>query len=226
MYYCYKIRRFRQLNRRHAMALREPRTCVVDVTRGELERASSRYTKTLADLDGLYEDRAAFDALRGALGDTVVYAVTDYRPSTDPGDLIVGVTRMLPGKVGREYFMTRGHIHANANRPEIYYGESGHGLMLLESPAGEIRTVEIRPRTICYVPPYWIHRSINVGADELVMTFAYPADSGQDYDIIARAGGMRCRIVDDGEGGWAAVENTAYRFRPPELVERILAQAS
>lgn len=208
------------------MALREPRTCVVDVGKGELLHGSSRYTKTLAELDGLYEDKPAFEALCRTLGDSVVYEVTDYRPSTDPGDLIVGVTRMLPGKVGREYFMTRGHIHANANRPEIYYGESGHGLMLLESPAGEIRVVEIRPRAICYVPPYWIHRSVNVGGEDLVMTFAYPADSGQDYEIIAKAGGMRQRIVDDGEGGWRAVDNTAYRPRSPELVSSILATAS
>ena len=34
------------------------------------------------------------------------------------------------------------------------------------------------------------------------MTFAYPADSGQDYAIIEKAGGMRSRIVDDGKGGW------------------------
>ena len=38
------------------------------------------------------------------------------------------------------------------------------------------------------------------------MLFCYPADSGQDYDIIARSGGMRARIVDDG-GGWKQVEN-------------------
>ena len=56
--------------------------------------------------------------------------------------------------------------------------------MLLELPAGEIRTIEIVPRTLCYVPPYWIHRSVNVGPTDLVMTFSYPADSGQDYTII------------------------------------------
>jgi glucose-6-phosphate isomerase len=193
----------------HEPGMREPKTCVVDVAKGELENATSRYTKTLADLDGLYEDEAAYQALRDALGHEVVYEVTDYRPSADPGDMIVGVTRMKPGKVGREFFMTRGHIHANADRPEIYYGESGHGLMLLESPAGDIRTVEIRPRTLCYVPPYWIHRSVNIGAEDLVMTFAYPADSGQDYAIIAKAGGMRSRIVDDGKGGWIAVDNAS-----------------
>jgi len=208
------------------MPLREPGQFVVDVAAGELRGAGNRYTKTLRDLDGLYEDEAAYRDLLRTLGDTVVYEVTDFKPSTDAGDMIIGVTRMLPGKVGREYFLTRGHIHANANRPEMYYGESGHGLMLLESPAGEVRTVEIGPRKICYVPPYWIHRSVNTGSEELVMTFAYPADSGQDYDIISRAGGMRSRIVDDGKGGWLAVDNASYRFRPSELVDSIFAKAS
>lgn len=208
------------------MRLREPGVFVVDVAAGELLGAGNRYTKTLRDLEGLYEDEAAYRDLLEQLGDEIVYEVTDYKPSADAGDMIIGVTRMRPGKVGREYFLTRGHIHANANRPEMYYGESGHGLMLLESPAGEIRTVEIGPRTLCYVPPYWIHRSVNTGSEELVMTFAYPADSGQDYDIIAKAGGMRSRIVDDGKGGWIAVDNASYRFRPADLVDSIVANAS
>jgi glucose-6-phosphate isomerase len=76
------------------------------------------------------------------------------------------------------------------------------------------------------VPPYWIHRSINIGGDVLVMTFAYPADSGQDYEVIAKAGGMRSRIVDDGAGGWKAIPNKDYTLRPPELIEQILASGS
>ena len=206
------------------MPMREPGICRVDVEKGELIGATNRYTRTMADLAGLYADESAYKAVLAELGDTVVYEVTDFKPSADAGDMIIGVTRMIPGRVGDEYFLTRGHIHANANRPEMYYGEAGHGLMLLESPAGEIRTVEIGPRSLCYVPPYWIHRSVNVGNTELVMTFAYPADSGQDYDIIAKAGGMRSRIVDDGNGGWKAVDNEGYRFRSKELVESIMAR--
>jgi glucose-6-phosphate isomerase len=56
------------------------------------------------------------------------------------------------------------------------------------------------------------------------MTFAYPADSGQDYEIIARAGGMRRRIVDDGRGGWTAIDNTAWRPREPAVVDAIMAR--
>lgn len=132
---------------------------------------------------------------------------------------------MAPGKVGRKYFLTRGHIHANPNRPEMYYGENGRGVMLLESPDGEVRTVEIAPRTLCYVPPYWIHRSVNTGTEPLIMTFAYPADSGQDYDIIAESGGMRRRVVDDGKGGWTTIENTGWHPRPAARVDGLFVRA-
>ena len=208
------------------MPLIEPGLCSVDVEKGELRGATNRYVKTLGDLAGIYQDQHAYETLLAKSGNTVVYEVTDYKPSQNPGDMIIGVTRMLPGKVGDEYFLTRGHIHAKPNRPEMYYGEKGHGLMLLESPAGDVRIVEMAARTMCYVPPYWIHRSVNVGTGELVMTFAYPADSGQDYDIIAKAGGMRQRIVDDGNGGWKAIDNTSYRPRAETVVNAIFAKTA
>lgn len=206
------------------MALLEPGVGYVDIATGQLKGATNRYVKTFRDLDGLYEDSEAFSAIVAERGDATAYEVTDYKPSANAGDIIIGVTRMEPGKVGREYYMTRGHIHARPNRPEMYYGESGLGVMLLESPAGEIRTIEIGPRSMCYVPPFWIHRSVNVGSEPLVMTFAYPADSGQDYDIIAKAGGMRSRIVDDGKGGWKAIDNAVYKSRPQALVDSIMAK--
>lgn len=203
----------------------QPTSCLVEVRSGSLKGGTGRYEKRLSELAGIYADAHAFAALVHAGDDPLVYAVEDFRPSNAAGDMIFGVTRMVPGKVGGEYFVTRGHIHAKANRPEIYYGESGAGLMLLESPQGEIQIVEIGPRTICYVPPYWIHRSVNVGADDLVTTFAYPADSGQDYAIIARSGGMRQRIVDDGHGGWKAIDNAGYRPRAADEVARVMATA-
>jgi glucose-6-phosphate isomerase len=207
------------------MQLREPGRCVIGVTDGGLSGATGRYVKRLADLSGLYGDAAAFAAAVAEGGDRVVYEVQDYRPSAAAGDLIFGVTRMVPGRIGREYFLTRGHIHARADRPEIYTGEAGRGLMLMESPAGEIRIVEIEPRAICYVPPYWIHRSVNVGDGELVMSFCYPADAGQDYGIIEQAGGMRQRILDDGAGGWVAVDNPEYRPRPQARIDALFAGA-
>ena len=198
--------------------------CSVDVREGRLVGSRGCYRKKLADLAGLYDDAAAFDEALRERGDAPVYEVTDFRPSSNAGDLIFGVTRMAPGKIGREYFFTRGHIHAIANRPEVYYGESGQGVMLLESPQGQTRAIPIGPRTICYVPPYWIHRSVNVGTSDLVMTFVYPADSGQDYAIIERSAGMKSRIVDDGAGGWGLQSNAGFTPRSQSDIDEILAE--
>lgn len=189
-----------------------------------MSNETGAYQKRFRDLAGLYADEAAFSAMQGAWDDTVVYEVSEFRPNERAGDLIFGVTRMLPGKVGAEYFVTRGHIHRKSDRPEIYYGQKGHGLMLMESPEGEVRIVAIDAQTVCYVPPYWIHRSVNVGDDELVMLFCYPADSGQDYDCIAKAGGMRVRIVEDGAGGWKQVDNPNWRMRDAATIATLYGQ--
>ncbi|EYD74291.1 Glucose-6-phosphate isomerase, archaeal [Rubellimicrobium mesophilum DSM 19309] len=208
------------------MTLQEPRLCQVSVGAGLLGNADGHYQKRFSDLRGLYADSAAFGRLLEERGQEVAYEVTSYTPGSRVSDLILGVTRMEPGKVGDEYFLTRGHIHARGDRPEIYYGQAGHGLMQMESPDGEVRILGIGPQSICYVPPFWIHRSVNLGPTDLVMMFAYPADSGQDYGIIERSGGMRVRILDDGQGGWKQVENPAWQPRSASEIAAILGGAA
>lgn len=203
------------------MELVEPQLCEVSVDKGLLTGGNGHYRKTFADLAGLYADAPAFDALLTERARDTAYEVTTYTPPGGAGDVIMGITRMEPGRVGREFFLTRGHIHANGNRPEVYYGQKGHGLMVMESPEGEVRLCEVRPQGMLYVPPYWIHRSVNLGEGDLVMMFCYPADSGQDYGIIERSGGMRVRIVTDGSGGWRQEDNPAYRPRTAEEVAAV-----
>lgn len=202
----------------------EPRSFDVNLETGVIAGTDTHYQKRLGDLAGLYADATAFEALAATRAGEVVYEVTDHRPSAEPGDLITGVTRMSAGKVGNEYFMTRGHIHANIDRPELYFGLKGYGLMLMEAPDGETRVVEVRANTICYVPPRWIHRSVNLGDTDFVMLFCYPADSGQDYEIIERSNGMRSRIVDDGKGGWRSEPNPDWRPRTIEEIETLIAR--
>lgn len=200
----------------------EPTAHQITPKTGAMTAATGTYEKRLKDLGGLYLDGAAFDAAVAGRGDEIVYSVQEVRPVQAVGDLIFGTTWMGPGRIGDEYFMTRGHLHATANRPEVYYGESGSGLMLMESPEGETRILELAPRIAVYVPPLWVHRSVNVGPTPLVMSFFYPSDSGQDYEVIRRSGGMASLIVADG-AGWKAVPNPRYRPRTPEDVARLLA---
>jgi glucose-6-phosphate isomerase len=205
------------------MALIEPTACQVDIAAGTMSGATGTYRKRLADLAGLYADQAAFAAAVEAGGDAIVYDVADFRPSARSGDLIFGITRMSPGRIGDEFYMTRGHIHAVADRPEIYYGQAGHGLMLMESPEGETRVVEMTAQTICYVPPFWIHRSVNTGASDFVMVFSYPADAGQDYGIIEKSNGMRHRVMAGGPKGWQLVENQDYRGRSAAAIAGLMS---
>ena len=191
----------------------KPRVGTVRPDAGTLHGATGRYEKRFSDLRGLFQDDAALADEIARTDDAIAYFVEDVRPSANNGDLIYGVSTLEPGRIGREFLMTRGHIHAKRDRPETYYCQSGHGVMLMELPDGTIEAAEMRPQTLVYVAPHWIHRSVNVGAERLVTVFCYPADAGQDYDIIADAGGMRVLITDDGRGGWQQEPNPRYRPR-------------
>jgi len=78
----------------------------------------------------------------------------------------------------------------------------------------------VLPQQMIYVPPFWIHRSVNIGSIPLVLSFCYPSDSGQDYSIIERSGGMASRIVADGSV-WKEVPNSSYRPRETSEIARV-----
>lgn len=172
---------------------------------GRLEGSNERYEKKLADLVGLYRDGDAFAARLGQDDGSPVYWVESSRTEPGPGGLITGISVLEPGRIGDEYAMTRGHLHATSDRAELYVGLAGRGVLLMESLDGRSEAVEIIPGTAIYVPGHWVHRSINVGTERLATLFCYPADAGQDYSIIERAGGMASLVVADADG---------YRVRP------------
>ncbi len=180
---------------------------------GEMAGRTRRYQKRYDELAGLFADDVAYAAIARTRGSEVAYQVDEFRPSERAGDMIFGTSTLQPGRVGEEFVFTRGHIHAVGDRPEIYFCQSGHGVMLMELVDGTVRAEEMTPNSLVYVAPHWIHRSVNVGDVPLVTLFCYPADAGQDYEIIARSGGMRELVVDDGDGGWKRTPNPRYRPR-------------
>ena len=162
----------------------------IDPNSGEVQPSTGRYAKRVGELGGLYQEMpaSADDAI-------LAYEVVEYR--ADGSDIIFGTTIMQPGKVGDEYFMTRGHFHVRRDRGEVYYTQSGEGLLLLESRSGESRVVEMRPGVCAFIPPDWAHRSINTGSGKLVFVWVCTADAGHDYgEIMTR--GMRSIVVDRG----------------------------
>lgn len=175
---------------------------------GTMEGAKRVYHKRWGELAGTYRDEAAYQETVERLGaEELAYYVHDHRYQEGPGALIVGTSTLLPGTVGEEYALTRGHLHAIADRAELYHCLSGHGIMLLDTLDGRSVAVELRAGQAVDVPGHWVHRSVNVGDEPFVTLFTYNADAGQDYDIIARAGGMKTLITRTADGGWQQVPN-------------------
>lgn len=185
----------------------------LDPLTGVMTPATGHYRKRMEDLAGVYSDREAFSALLAHSPHEVVYEVYEHRAVERAGDLIFGTSILYPGKVGREYNMTRGHIHRVSDRTEIYYCLKGRGVLLLESREGKVSTLEMAQGSVSYVPPHLIHRSVNISGELLVTLFCYPADAGQDYGIVEASHGMGVLVVDDGFGGWTTMSNPRYILR-------------
>jgi glucose-6-phosphate isomerase len=181
---------------------------------GRLDGGNGRYEKFLVDLEGLYRDEDAFREARSGDDGSPVYWVESSQTEDGPGGLITGISVLEPGRIGQEYAMTRGHLHAIADRSELYVGLSGRGVMILETLDGRSEVIDIVPGKAVYVPGWWVHRSVNTGSQRFIALFCYAADAGQDYSIIERAGGMKSLVVVDGDG-YRVEPNPDHRgYRP------------
>lgn len=169
-----------------------------------------RYEKSFDELSGLYRDHNAYEIAREKAAGKAAYWVESNTLDPAPGGLTIGVSVLLPGLIGREFAMTRGHLHRRSECAELYYGLSGRGVMLLDSLAGETRAVPISEGVAVHVPGGWIHRSVNVGDENLVTLFCYETSAGQDYELIEQAGGMKCLVVESASG-WALERNPDHR---------------
>ncbi|MBZ0302488.1 MAG: glucose-6-phosphate isomerase [Anaerolineae bacterium] len=175
-----------------------PFTRMVHLSDGTIPDAPLIQTRRLSDLSGCFADSDAENALSAA--NPIIYEV--YEATQNPevvGHLRYSTTVIRPGKVGDEYHMTRGHYHALGDRCELYYGLMGEGYLLLQTPEGEINAQRLTPGAMAYTPPYWGHRSVNTGKDNLVLLAVYPADAGYDYRTIADQGFAALVVERDGK---------------------------
>ena len=153
----------------------------------------------LHDLRGCFADTAAFDKA-AATGNPLLYQVASVEPAAGDGDLHYGIGLLMPGKIGDEYYMTKGHLHSWRAAAEFYIGLTGEGVMLLEDEAsGVSKMVPLRANEVVYVPGHTAHRTMNVGTTPLTYIGVYPAKAGHDYSTIAKKN-FRCVVVErDGQ---------------------------
>ncbi|MGL6226315.1 MAG: glucose-6-phosphate isomerase family protein [Thermoguttaceae bacterium] len=162
---------------------------------GEIDEPDCVYDRHLSQMFTMYEDQEAARELLKT--DPVIYRVYEKKLPELPGELQWCMSVTFPGKVGQEYYMTKGHFHAVRDTAEIYLCLAGEGFMLMETESGESRAVPMKPHACVYVPAFWAHRSVNTGSSPLISFCVYPGHAGHDYGSIETAGfGQRIVEVD------------------------------
>lgn len=171
----------------------------ISLPSGEPTTFKKHTQRYLTDMVGQYVDLAAFNRLLN-LENQLLYEVYELSRPDHPGELIHGISVLYPGKVGNEYFMTKGHFHVVVNTAEIYHCLQGQGYMVMENPQGETHVEELSPGSVLYVPPCWAHRSVNTSPDQnLITLFAYPGNAGHDYGTIETKGFRKLVIEQEGK---------------------------
>lgn len=154
--------------------------------------------RLLKDLAGIFYDHKAFASMNP---ETQAYSVQAWMPVEEgkPGGLYFGVSTIMPGQVGNEYFMTKGHYHSQSDRAEFYWGVKGKGMLILMDRNRNTWTEEVYPGSLHYIGSEIAHRLVNTGGEKLIVGACWPSDAGHDYAEIANKGFSARLLERDGE---------------------------
>ena len=165
---------------------------------GEVEGVTSQ-KRQLHRLEGYFLDESAYQNTIQRQN-PLIYSVASVEPAQGDGQLHYGIGKLMPGKIGLEYYFTLGHFHVHRPAAEFYIGLSGQGLMLLQDEStGETQGQPLKPNTAVYVPGHTAHRTINTGDIPLTYLGIYPAEAGHDYGIIAEQNFSKVVLEIDGQ---------------------------
>lgn len=173
-----------------------PFAAALDEVTGVVMPEGAAGCRRLSAMAELFLDTASARE-RAAHDDLVVYSSSAAPVPAAEGHVGFGQTRIEPGDVAGELFMTHGHAHVRRDG-EAYIGQRGEGGILLAKDS-EVVWVPMAPGVVGYIPPGWRHRSVNTGATPFVFISVYPALSGQDYDVVRREG-LGARVLRTADG--------------------------
>lgn len=130
--------------------------------------------------------------------DPLMYEFYELGCPERAGDLAFGTSIIYPGKVGEEYYMTKGHFHTLLDTAEVYWCLSGDGYMVMENTQGDTIEMPMKPGEALYVPRGYAHRTVNTGTEKLVVFWTFQGDAGHDYGTIETKGYHKLIVEKDG----------------------------
>jgi glucose-6-phosphate isomerase len=165
----------------------EPFGVAIDFATGVMEGADHVVVRHASDLRGYYGNAKALEDLISS-GDPVHYRVYEKAIPEVEGHLLFSMSVLEPGRVGDEFFMTKGHYHTVSGTAETYLCVRGSGFMLMKTADGRWAAEPMAAGRMVYVPPQWAHRSVNTGDEPLISYCVYPAHAGHNYGDIETEG--------------------------------------
>jgi glucose-6-phosphate isomerase len=160
----------------------------------------------LSDMRDMFNDQVAFEALLNE--NPKVYEFYNVMVPEEDGHLQHCTSIIYPGKVGDEYFMSKGHYHAVPGTAEIYICFSGKGMLLMQTEDGKFAVLDMYPGSISYIPPFWAHRTVNVGTEPLIFFGVYRGDAGHNYSTLEEKGFYK--LVVERKGKPIIIDNPRY----------------
>jgi len=160
----------------------------VDYSNGDIKGKNLiQEEKYLKDLPDIFGDEDSFSKIDG---DTIIYEVQAILPVDEglEGGLFYGKTIIHPGKVGDEYYMTKGHFHQKIDRAEFYWGIEGEGMLLLMDQERKTWAERMYPGSLHYIDRSIAHRTVNTGSTKLSFGACWPSDAGHNYQEIMDSG--------------------------------------
>lgn len=188
--------------------------------------------RRLSDLKDYFFDKEVVERMLSNNENPVIYRAYMAPRLTDPliferckpsetsssePQFTFGVNIVQPGRIGREYYHTRGHFHA-LDPVEIYFGK-GNGIFLIQTKDGEVAHLPVRSDrwvALRYDSKKWAHQCINTGAQEMINIFlmvSLPCDKEcyliNEYEWIEKHGWKKLVVEENGRP--TIIDNPDFR---------------
>ncbi len=173
----------------------EPFNSYFSLLKMEFKPEGELIIRKLSDMAAMYQDQQA--VANELKEDPIIYKFYNVVIPEEAGHLQHCISILFPGKIGAEYYMTKGHFHALEDTAEIYLTIKGKGKLVVQNPDNQTKVLEMKEGSISYIPPFWAHRTINTGNEPLVFFGVYRGDAGHNYGIIEEKGMAKLVLEKD-----------------------------
>jgi len=175
----------------------KPFNSYIELEKMKLNPEGELVIRKLSDMVAAFQDKEEVKKILKK--DPIIYKFYNVQIPEEHGHLQHCISIIFPGKIGNEYYMTKGHFHKIKDTAEVYLTLKGSGKLVMQTPEQKSKVLDMQKGSISYIPPYWAHRTVNTGDEPLIFFGVYRGDAGHNYGIIEKKGMTTLVLEKNGE---------------------------